>query len=481
MQFIQENRPYIWSAAIVSIIIWIIFKSFYIHPYITYDSYYYTQAAALNVDVYLWPIGYSKFLRLVGHNGNVVVTIQYFFLMATFLYLLLTVRYFFNLGKWPSIVLFIFLFINPIFIHTCNHILSDSVFTGLSIIWLIQLIWIIQRPKPYMIFTQAILLVIIFSIRYNAMYYPAIATLAFILSKQKLIHKLAGIALQFILLGIFITYTTNKMEETAGVRQFSPFGAWKLLNNTLYMYEHVYKEDNEPVPDRFRELDNMIRDYFNKPHEKVDFTTPNLTSGSYYMLLYPSHSPLTNYMVRKQGKPNSYVDFKTFSPMGPLYEDYANYLIKKHPIAFIKYVVWPNMQVYLTPHPEVYNDDPTELWNNTVGNITKQWFRIQSISIPKAYTTFRQDILMPYPVINRVIHIIFLAGFIEFLLFKGLKRQQNVYAILLATILCFCNFGFIILAAASILRYQLFIIIVEFTLALYFLEFIYHEAYKKRE
>ena len=43
------------------------------------------------------------------------------------------------------LLLFLFLFLNPLFLYCSNFIMSDPLFTTLSIGWLVQLIWLIQR------------------------------------------------------------------------------------------------------------------------------------------------------------------------------------------------------------------------------------------------------------------------------------------------------------------------------------------------
>ena len=50
-------------------------------------------------------------------------------------------------------------------------------FISMSILWLALLIWIIYRPDWYLIILQALLMLIMFTFRYNTMIYPIIAAL----------------------------------------------------------------------------------------------------------------------------------------------------------------------------------------------------------------------------------------------------------------------------------------------------------------
>lgn len=474
----RTNRLYISFALILSIGGWLIFKHFYPYPNIIFDSYYYIQAAILNSDVNAWPIGYSKFLRLTGiftHSANALLTIQYFFLTVSFLFFFFTLRFFFKLGKWTSLVLFLFLMLNPIFFYTGNLVLSDTIFTGLSLLWFSQLVWIVCRPRPWMIFTHAVLLVITFSTRYSALYYPLAACLFFILSPQRLGWKIAGIALQFIFVGSFMLYTIHRTEAVYGVKEFSPFGSWKIASNALYMYEHVQPKKSEVIPVKFQPLDSMVRQYFDSPHEKVDLMDADPTWGSYYMFIYPP-SPLIGYMQRKYGVSILPLDYKNFAPMGPLYKEYGNYLIRKYPAAFAKYVVWPNVQLYAIPHPEVFADsvNPFYLRKDTLGSYVKTWFGISNITVSKQRIQLRSQILAPYPILNTLVHIIFIASFLGFFVLDGYKKLQRPYAYALVSIavLWLGNFFFGMITAGGLLRYQLFITIVEFAFALYFVGFI---------
>lgn len=481
----RNNRLYIWSAIAISVLLWLVFKHLYPYPNIIWDSYFYTDAAVDNADVNYWPIGYSKFIRFIGlfsHAPNVLLTTQYFFLEGCFLYFFLTLRYFFRLRKWASNILFFFLLLNPIFFYISNFVLSDTLFTGISLLWFCQLIWIIFCPRPYMIFTHALLVLLAFSTRYYALYYPFAACLFFLLSRQPISWKITGILLQFILVGWFIRYTTNKMEATVGVKQFSPFGGWKLASNALYMYDHVHPDKSDSIPQQFQELDKRVRKYFDSPHEQVSLLNMDASWGSFYMFIYPP-SPLVEHQFVQFDRDTVTSTFKKFSSMGPLYEAYGNYLIRKYPAAFAQYIVWPNIILYMQPHPEVFADSTNPFFlDPDLGVKTQKWFGLKTMTIPQTYIRLRTKILSPYPILNALIHIIFITSCIGFFSLNGYKRIKKPYsyAILSITGFWLCNYGFTILSAGSLLRYQLFISIIEFAFALFFIEFICSDADEKK-
>lgn len=485
--FQRNNLTYLWIGGAGSLLLWILFKQFYPYPNIIWDSYYYIDAAVTNADVNKWPIGYSKFMRLIGifsHNVNVLLSVQFFLLTISFLYFFFTFRFFFPIGKWATNILFVFLMINPIFFFISNLILSDTLFTAISILWFCQLLWIIFQPKPYMIFTHTLLVLIAFTVRYQALYYPIAASIFFILSRQPVSWKVTGIALQFVVIGGFIQYTIDKMEEEVGVKQFSPFGAWKLANNALYMYDHVKPDNRDSVPVAFRDLDQRVRRYFDSQHDKVSMLDIETTWGSYYMFVYPP-SPLIEYQFAKFENDTTSSEFKKFAAVAPLFESYGNYLVRKYPIAFAQHVMGPDVILYFQPHPEVF-EDSTGSMNMFIPpgdkyDKTREWFGITDVGVPMSHIKTRARIIAPYPTIYKMLHIIFLGSVFGFVVFKGLVRVRKLHVTAIYAIFAFwfCNFGFTVLSVGSVLRFQLFIIVIEVAFALLFLEYIIYVEGKK--
>ncbi|RFM34696.1 hypothetical protein DXN04_15645 [Chitinophaga silvisoli] len=469
---ISSTGIYSLVAIIISFSFWSLFKVYYPFPNLTFDSYYYIEAAVSNSAVSTWPVGYSKFIRLIGiftHSGNVLVTIQYIILQFSFLFLFLSIYRLIVLKKWIFNLIFIFLFINPLFLFGSNHIMSDTLFTALSVLWVTQLIWIAYRPKPYMVFTHAILLLIIFTIRYSALYYPVISISIFLLSPQSFKWKLLGIVVMILFLLGFVQYTSYKMEVVTGSRQFSYTGGWKQANNALYMYEHAFRQNKGTVPDKFKVIDSISQSYFSKPHALVDLLEHmDVTTGTWYTSFDPS--PLRQYMKVSKGIDPATSDFKKLAYFGPFYNDYGNYLIKKYPLTFIKYVVTPNIITYWFPILEIYDRHllAFSLMDTEFGKMARQWFGLRTIAVPENLINLRAEILAPYGMVFTVVHILFLFTFVAFLLVKGYKGISKIYVttVFMLAAICIVNFFFIILVAPSVLRFQLIVYILEFINAL---------------
>jgi len=478
IQFFKDQRMYrmyLVVAVIVSIVLFFLFKMLYPHPNMVMDSYVYIRPLAESLHTNSFPIGYSWFLQvfsLFSRSTTLLVWVQYALLEAACLLFFFTLLYLFKPARWVRNLLFLFLFCNPLFLYTANFIMSDALFTTLSLCWISQLIWIIARPRSYMIYIHAIILLLVFTVRYNALYYPFVAAGALILSRLRPWLKLAAIALQFLLIGAFVQYTRIEMKALTGVSQFSPFGGWKMANNALYMYGYVCQEKNDPVPEKFQPLDKYVRTYFHTVRQ-VDDLNNSPSSGGFYGGYV--ESPLVQYMYRQYGPDTIFQNFKKWGPIAPFYGEYGAYLVRKYPLDFVRHFILPNTMRYAFTPTEVFSSlSPYYLRADDLGLEARHWFGLTTLSVPPAYINLRNTLMAPYPILLGLIHLAFILGLIGFTLFRGFKRLSTVNAriVLAAAAFWLCDAFFKITAGAVVLRHQLFLMILEFAFALILLEFI---------
>ena len=481
---IQINRIWLFAALASSLILFFIFKLFNPYPNMVMDSYVYIRAMAFDLGANSFPIGYSRFLQLFSlfsRSTTLLVWLQFLMLEGACLFLFFTLLFFFRPGKWAAGSIFVFLFFNPLFFYISNFIMADALFSTLSLLWLTQLIWIIARPKPYMILVHALLLVVVFTVRYNALYYPIAASFAILFSHLRPWLKATAIALQFVLIGVFVLYTSTQMQKVMGVRQFSPFGGWKLASNALYMYGHVCQERKDPIPPQFAQLDNMVRGYFQQVQQVDDLLDyESFSTGTFYGA-YPG-SPLILYMDLKYGVDTVFQNFSKWGPMGAYCGEYGSYLLRKYPLQFARYFVCPNIIRYVLPPREIFTHvTPYYLRTDELGQVASKWFGLTTLTIPASRINFRTTIISPYPIFIALIHLAFILGFIGFILFGGFKKVTKTHSRIILAIgaLWLCDFGFSVTASAIVLRYQIFMMIVEFTFAILFMDFIYHNSDKK--
>src|SRR6185437_3842553 len=165
------NNALLKTAFIAIITQFVVFKMLYpFAGFIDGDSYNYLQSAYFNFDIYTYPVGYSKFLRLISaltKSDTALAFIQYFFIQCSALLLMFTLFFFFRPRKGSSLIMFIFLIFNPMFLYISNYVSSDSLFLALSLIWFTTLLWILKQPTIGLILIHAVTLLLAFTVRYN--------------------------------------------------------------------------------------------------------------------------------------------------------------------------------------------------------------------------------------------------------------------------------------------------------------------------
>lgn len=473
----RRNRMFLWIAGIGIILQFIIFKHLY--PYASFihgDSFKYLESAYYNLDINIYPIGYSKFLRLFSvfsTSDTALVAFQYLFIQCSTLYFIFTLFFFYQPGKITQLILFGFMLLNPLPLYVSNYVSSDSLFLALSLLWFSTLLWIINRPAKGLIIIHTAVLLCAFAVRYNAMYYPVIAALAFLLSRQRVWMKLAGIATSFLVVAGFIIYTSNKYQEITGNRLFTPFTGWQIANNAMYAYRYVDSSNVKPVPARFRQLDKMVRTYFDTSRNIATHPMEALVAGTAYM--WTSTSPLRQYMYNQFKNDSTTGDLKQWATVAPLYADYGTWLIKQYPEKFARHYLWPNTMKYYAPPGELL--ETYNMGRDSVAQIAQIWFGYKSNKVRTVFKDFKVNILDFYPVMAGIANIAFLAGFLGFAILNGLKRSSLLSKILLLTAsFWIVNFGFSVFAAPVMLRYQVFPIWIFLSFGLMLVDYIARAA-----
>jgi len=468
------NRAWCLTALAAFILQLFLFKSWY--PYANYmpDSYSYLEAAYTNADVNMWPVAYSKFLRLISvftHSDKAVVAFQYLFMQAGILVFLFSLLYFLRPGRVVRSTLFIFIIFNPLPLYVSNYISADALFIGFSLFWMSTLVWIIFHSARWQILVQAGLLLACFNIRYNAIYYPLITILAFFLSRQTWYPKLIGIAFSLLLILSSYTYTTGKMKDLTGQRQFSAFGGWQLANNALFMYQNISTSHRKPIPARYAKLEMMVRQHMDTLN-KVKFSHED--SVNTYFYLWSGHGPLIQYMTQEWKKDSTTPYFKRWASEGPLYLDYALYLIRSHPWPFIQSFLAPNAVKLVIPPSEflgTYN-----MGADSVRSLAKEWFQYKSLKV-KEHNKKAGTIALTkwYPIFSALVNLLLFIHLTGLFIFGSLKKQQTGLPKLLLLVVTFwlLNAGFSVFASPIVLRYQLFPVLVSFCMALLAGEAIY--------
>jgi len=453
----NDNRILLRIALAVIVVQFAVFKYFY--PYASYihgDSFVYINIASHNTDIDAYMVGYGRFLRLFSvftNSDTALAAFQYLLLQGGALFLMYTLFFFYRLGRPVQLMLLGFIVLNPLFLYLSNLVSSDGLFLGLSLYWFTLLLWTLHRPSMLVVWWLTFILFGAFTVRYNALIYPVITAVVVLISTLPVRKKIVGIALGMLLCGLFVLYTASKYKALTGIWQYSPFSGWLMANNAMYAYRYVDSATRKPVPLRFRELDNMVRTYFDSSRDVKTHPIEQMMASTVYMW-----SPgLTLYQYRNKQFKNdtAAAELKKWASMGPLYKAYGLYIIQQYPLYYARYFLWPNANKYYAPPVEflaAYNSG-----NDWVLPNAQQWFGYKSTKVGTRTKDLHITLLDFYPITSGIINVVMLCGLVCFALLNGF-RMQILYrkGIILAGSIWVSNAGFTIFASSAALRFQAF-------------------------
>ncbi|MDR3713320.1 MAG: hypothetical protein P4L51_10925 [Puia sp.] len=470
--FEKKNRSYLLVAGAATVVQFIVFKLLYPYPDFFSDSWSYISAASANLDINIWPIGYSKFLMAfhsLTHSDIAVVAFQYFFLEFSTLYLFFTLLYFYTPSRTTKNILFIFLFFNPLFLYLSNYINSDPLFAGLSLCWIGELLWIVNRPRPYHILSQAILLFLAFTVRHNALYYPFVAAIAFAISRERLWVKLAGAASGFVLAGLFVIHEQDAAYQMYGLKQFSPMSGWLLANNALYIRGQIHVDSSQLPSAETKELDRLSRKFYSD--QPSDFHEYLAAYVANFFIREPS-APLKQYFSQHYRPKDNHENVKAWGQASVVFSEYGKYLIKNYPIAFTRYFILLNTKNYFFPpleKLEVYN-----LGEDDVPANVQDWFDFKTPNVSAISKDMQASILSPFPYLFFFANVLFIGSLI-WLFAKGqyhLMARELRTGLFLVSGFLIANFCFCVFTTIIVLRYQFFPLIITLAFPLLLIEYL---------
>ncbi|MBW8688156.1 hypothetical protein K1Y79_27715 [Chitinophaga sp. B61] len=368
-------------------------------------------------------------------------------------------------------IIFALLILNPLWLYIANFVSSDALFTTFSLLWLTSLFWLLYQFNYKMLILHALVLGFVFSVRYNALYYPFISMLVILVTQGGWKAKVLRIAIVLLPVTWFILYTTMTFKERMGVATFSPFGGWQMGSNALFMYAHVPPQ-RDNVPKQFVTLHNITvkhMDSLNKLQQR-----PDGELGIYY--LWDEKAPLKLYLEQKYRKDSTTPYLKRWASVSPLYGQYGAWLIKQHPAAYLKYYIWPNFINYYSPPTEflgIYN-----MGSDTVDQGAVDWFGYKSNKVHHFSKNKIIILTSVFPLLLAMINVIFFFGFIGFIVLGGFSKVSPYYrkVLWLMVLIWLGNLAFSVLASPIVLRYQAFPFIFTLTFAVLLIGFVIQES-----
>jgi len=454
----------------IMIIQFILLKSLY--PFSNYmpSSYSYLETADMNLDINIWPVGYSKFLRFFSaftHSDTALTAFQYFFLTTCSLYFAFTTSRIFQLSKFAKVLLITILVVNPLFLYVSNYVSPDALFAGLSLLWFTQLLLLREKPHLSLLFSHLLTLFIVFTFAYHALYFPLLTIIVLLSTRQKKQVKLSGLVLIILSLGLYIVHVRHQYRQLTGAEHFAPVSGWLIASNAMAMYSNIAPEQKSPLPDRFLKLHQLLEGH----EDSLQSTTiPKHTINNNYYF-NDSHSPLNQYLHIRLKADTLKGPSRSWVEAASLYSDYGWTLIRRYPYLYFRSIVVPGIEDFITPPVEllsVYNMD-----TDTVPKLTQKWFNYKTSKITSNDPDPVLVTLDLYPVIGTIIQFSFLTGLLIFILLKGLQRANKAMRFLIWLYIVWWLFEFLlsVLTSTVTLRHQIFPAIMCLPATLFFMEF----------
>jgi 4-amino-4-deoxy-L-arabinose transferase-like glycosyltransferase len=460
---------------------WIIFKCCYPFADFFSDSYTYIQAAADHGSISYRPIGYSLFLRLLhvlSASDTFLVCVQYALVQSACLLLFFYLRRYGGLTGWAQWLVAAFLVLDPLVYFISNYVSSDALFLALSLCWLTLLLELVRHPTWRALILQWIVLGLIFYTRYVALFYPIAAALTFLMVRRSLLFKVAAITGSIAVVAAGVFYTRQLTLSQTGAPIFSAFSGWQMANNALHIYPWLPPDTAGMPSPADNELVRDVSQYFEQP------AICRATSAATTAYMWEESSPLYRYFneyrkghsaLRGTADSTTLDYFTAWNRVAPVFTQYGYSLLRRHPIAFGRYYLWPSAQSFFLPPLDVfavYNEGKM-----TVDPVAQHWFGYHSALVKVRSATVQATILAPFPWAYLMLNLGFLLVCGFYFCFPLSTRPPTFTASLkVAAAYLFANACFNIFASPSVFRYQVLPLILLFTFTIIGLFYVSYPA-----
>ena len=200
---------------------------------------------------------------------------------------------------------------------------------------------------------------------------------------------------------------------------------------------------------------------------------PDSPLCTYYM--WWERGPLRRYMGVRYKNDSVTSPFKKFCSMGREYKAYANFLIRRHPIEFIRYYMGQNAAWFVNPPIEL-EDAMYNGYYSSEGEVIRKWFGYKSDVL--AYRPNRLFSMQPYLIVMFMGNLVFLFGSVGYYFCRCYKVQPSVVnrAVLLSAGFWLVNILFVLVSAPVMMRYGFTSMFLNVAFGLVVLEYVRKEA-----
>jgi hypothetical protein len=350
LKFLIAREQYMDWALIggLYIAILIFLKIYYPYPQTETDSGNYILSAVTGKINGYRPYGYSGFLSFFkGFSSDIcfITTWQWFITFLSVSFFLFTIRFIFrDMPRVAFYILAVIAILNPSVIFMDSYVMSDSLFTSLTLLFITTCIWIIYNGSYVAIATNLIISWWCMDTRYIGLFYPVLTAAAVVWAfwgRFRWVSLAAGLV-PLLLLFAYYSSASDKMKEEFGVDTFSSFGGWQKANNGVSVLPYVKVDPNEITDPQIRAIHQTVRQF-----PDSFFNTESIMATSFmWTKTYPGKLCLMQY-IQQTGTPY----LKSWTYMGTLMGQYGDFLQSHYRGAYISHYIWPNFKNVFEVYP----------------------------------------------------------------------------------------------------------------------------------
>jgi hypothetical protein len=346
----KDNKVQLLIFFLFYCLLYVILVYLYPYPASISDSGAYVKAALNNrIDTFR-PFGYSKFLIILhgwSESIHFLVLIQYLISALSTLFFIFSVKFLFQPKKKILYYLFCFFAIfSPMILYLADSALSDSLFTSLTVLWLATGFWLLYSDKLsnkiILSFIHIILLITLINIRYTGLIYLPV-TLLFIYFSLYRRNKLLSVVIMILpLLLVYAYYSRQKstIKKLVQVNTFSGFNGWQLANNALNCVPFI-----RIYPSEFK--DPEVRNFAEFVIRNDSLLKIKVRPSAKFM--WDAELPLKKYHRSEMTRQNKIYLYEWNYLGENVYSKFGAHIIKKHPLAFARHFMLPNLRLVLYP------------------------------------------------------------------------------------------------------------------------------------
>jgi len=419
---LKEQRNQFLIFSLLFFILYILLIKIVPFPPSISDSGGYVNSALSNrIDTYR-PFGYSQFLISIhkwSTSIHFLVFVQYFLNALCTLALIFSIKYFFRPKNSILFYLFALLAIfSPLTLYLTNTVLSDSLFTSLTILWVTSGLWMLYDQKiAYKIIFYIINLIFLFlliSVRYTGLVYIGITAplILYVFYKRNIYVSIILALVPIIFLFGYYKTQKAKVYDLVKVNTFSGFSGWQLANNALNCVSHIKIEPNRIENFQVREFAEGVVMYD---------TLLILKEEPSAKFMWDKNMPLKAYCYYQCDKTRTPYVYQ-WNYLGEyVYSKFGKYIITHYPIAFAKHYLLPNFYTTLYPkHDQIIKRYRTD---GIPSDLVKDWFKLDPSKYSNSKSTLFEKNFSLFPISRLLIWILV---FVSFALYV-VKRKRIVW------------------------------------------------------